>query len=393
MKTVADIRKLLEGKLLGDSQTDYSIWNVSPNKSDPYPLKISLSAPSGKKLSEAAERFSKWKQTITAFAKAMDCPLTFENRREPATGTKIKVPTSIEIPTAAQAIKIGGNRADVAAKTCAKRKVRLEKFSFEPDAAATFIWKTRMRPNIDFELLAAAADWVRKHETHGFTPRELPIPGMQGKLLNDRGNRLLVALLAGKPDLELRDRPKKVELKYLDPSSRTGFGLCVIGTEDERDLAEPSYSCRRAIILENKDTFDLFPMTGVCSSATVAIFGCGKAGPGAVSKIPWLTQIPDVYYWGDMDADGLEILAQYRQAGLKCKSLLMSFGDFRKFEKYGTTLTKDNKRIPGRCADSELAKYLTDEERKLYEALCAGKLAKSRIEQEKIPYTEALRGM
>lgn len=393
MKTVTDIQGLLGSKLLGDARTDYSIWNVSPGKTDPYPLKISLSAPSGRKLSEAAERFSSWKRSIMSFAQRMDCPVALENRKVPKTAAVIAVPVSIEVPTRNVAIAIVGNRARDAAASCSNRCERLQKFSFAPEAAAEFIWKTRKRSDVDFGLLVTAAEWARGHETAGMTPRELPIPDMQGKLLNPKGDRVLVALLAGKPDLGLRDRPKKVELKYLDPAAPMGFGLCVLGTRDERDLARPPYPCRRAIILENRDTFNSFPMAGAFESGAVAILGNGNAGPTTVTQIPWLADIPEVYYWGDMDTDGLEILARYRRAGLSCESLLMSYSDFKSFERYGTTWSKNNMKIWSRAEDRELAEFLTQGERELYSALCAGELPKSRIEQEKIPYTEAVDGI
>lgn len=390
MKTVTDIQGLLGSKLLGDARTDFSIWNVSLSKSNPYPLKISLSAPSGRKLSEAATHFSSWKQSIMSLAEEMGCSVAFENRKIPKTTAIIAVPVSIEVPTRNVAIAIVGNRAWDAAASCSNRCERLQKFSFAPEDAAEFIWKTRKRSDIDFDLLTAAAEWAKDHETAGMTPRELPIPDMQGKLLDPKGDRMLVALLAGKPDLGLRDRPKKVELKYLDPKAPMGFGLCVLGTRDERDLAKPPYQCHRAIILENRDTFNSFPMTGICAYATVAILGNGNEGSTAAAKIPWLAEIPEVYYWGDMDTDGLEILARCRREGLSCRSLLMSYNDFMRFERYGTTWSKTNMLIKSRPEDSDLAKYLTYGERRLYQALCAGELSKQRIEQEKIPYVEAL---
>lgn len=91
-----------------------------------------------------------------------------------------------------------------------------------------------------------------------------------------------------------------------------------------------------------------------------------------------------------MDTDGLEILARYRRAGLSCRSLLMSYGDFKRFERYGTAWSKENMRIWSRPEDRELAEFLTHGERELYTALCAGRLSKQRIEQEKIPYAEVV---
>ena len=198
----------------------------------------------------------------------------------------------------------------------------------------------------------------------------LPIPDMQGKLLNPKGDRVLVALLAGKVDLGLRDRPRKVEVRYLDTSSCHGFGLCVLDTGNDRNLAEPEYPCERAIIVENRDTFNSFPMEGIFSSNSVVLLGNGNAGPSSISQIPWLRTIHEIYYWGDMDTDGLEILARYRQAGLPCESILMTLDDFKRYEEYGTRYSKDNGQVFVRCEDEALAAFLTDAERGLYLALC-----------------------
>lgn len=121
MKTVTDIQGLLGSKLLGDARTDFSIWNVSPTKSDPYPLKISLSAPSGRKLSEAATHFSSWKQSVMSLAEEMGCSVALENRKVPKTTAVIAVPVSIEVPTRAAAIAIVGNRARSAVASCSDR--------------------------------------------------------------------------------------------------------------------------------------------------------------------------------------------------------------------------------------------------------------------------------
>lgn len=129
---------------------------------------------------------------------------------------------------------------------------------------------------------------------------------------------------------------------------------------------------------------------GIFGSSSVAILGNGNAGPTIIKQIPWMAEIPDIYYWGDMDIDGLEILARYRRTGLFCKSLLMGYRDFERFERYGTARSKHNMAIRTRPEDRELAEYLTSEEQRLYFALCAGRLPKQRIEQEKIPYTEIL---
>ena len=36
--------------------------------------------------------------------------------------------------------------------------------------------------------------------------------------------------------------------------------------------------------------------------------------------LPWLTTIPNIIYWGDMDANGLDILSKLRATGIPCIS-------------------------------------------------------------------------
>lgn len=390
MKTVEDIKKILESKLLGDRRTDYSIWNISTYETNPYPFRISLSVPSGKRFADIASDFSFWKKSMLSFCERSGCRLSFENRKVPTTGVVVEIPSALIVPSQETAIRAVGRKAASAYALCGKRHRYISGYEFNRDAISEFLWKTRKRSDVDFRLLVVAADWISSHDTAGMTPRELPIPDMQGKLLNPKGDRVLVALLAGKVDLGLRDRPRKVEVRYLDTSSRHGFGLCVLDTGNDRNLAEPGYPCERAIIVENRDTFNSFPMEGIFSSNSVELLGNGNAGPSSIPQIPWLRTIHEIYYWGDMDTDGLEILARYRQAGLPCESILMTLDDFKRYEEYGTRYSKDNGQVFVRCEDEALAAFLTDAERGLYLALCGDSLKKNRIEQEKIPFQDAL---
>tara|TARA_R100000365_G_C2747920_1_gene78391 strand:+ start:3525 stop:3914 length:390 start_codon:yes stop_codon:yes gene_type:complete len=98
----------------------------------------------------------------------------------------------------------------------------------------------------------------------------------------------------------------------------------------------------------------------------------------------WLREAPLVIYWGDMDADGLRILAQFRDAGIPARSLFMDVSSYERWKMYGTNSDKRGNPI---APDSRPAPAkLEDHERALYELLSDPTSARyRRVEQERIP--------
>ena len=89
-----------------------------------------------------------------------------------------------------------------------------------------------------------------------------------------------------------------------------------------------------------------------------------------------------------MDADGLEILNDYRAQGLAVESILMDLSSFERYERLGTS------RAAGKQALSERRRralcHLTKDEQDLYLLLTDPELRRNRrIEQERIPLEHA----
>ena len=100
------------------------------------------------------------------------------------------------------------------------------------------------------------------------------------------------------------------------------------------------------------------------------------------------TTIPNIIYWGDMDANGLDILSKLRATGIPCTSILMDTTAYQTYEQYGTQFDAKNK--PLTTQTPQPTPGLTTEERKLYETLCTGTdIQYLRIEQERIPIRDA----
>ena len=123
---------------------------------------------------------------------------------------------------------------------------------------------------------------------------------------------------------------------------------------------------KNIFVVENKMNVLTFPII----EKSIVIFGSGY-GVENLKNVYWFND-KELFYWGDLDADGFQILSQFRGYFPHTKSVLMDKATFDKsFENdLGTpskVLTETN---------------LTKEEKQLYEVL---KEKNWRLEQEKIP--------
>ena len=122
----------------------------------------------------------------------------------------------------------------------------------------------------------------------------------------------------------------------------------------------------KAFIVENKVNFLTFPSV----ANSIVIWGRGY-GVASIKDSELLKNI-DLIYWGDLDAQGFEILSQFRSYFGQVKSLLMDKATFDNyFEKECGTPSKINVKL-----------NLTTEEEELYQYI---KVNNYRLEQEKIP--------
>ena len=119
-------------------------------------------------------------------------------------------------------------------------------------------------------------------------------------------------------------------------------------------------------IVENKVNFLTFPIV----ANSIVIWGQGY-GVASTKKSELLKSV-NLIYWGDLDAQGFEILSQFRSYFSHVKSFLMDRVTFDKyFENDSGTPSKINIEL-----------NLTAEENDLYQYL---KFNNYRLEQEKIP--------
>jgi len=141
------------------------------------------------------------------------------------------------------------------------------------------------------------------------------------------------------------------------------------------------------VISENKDTALHFPEL----PGGISVEGAGRGGETAAS-FPWLRDCPHLFYWGDMDAAGFEILNGFRDARLQVTSILMDAPTYDVYQRFGTATDAHGDPLP--VPPRRPLPHLTAAERELYDRLTDPHwVGYRRIEQECIPLNHALRAL
>ncbi len=235
----------------------------------------------------------------------------------------------------------------------------------------------------DWNGLLQVCAYFLNNPRPGLFARELPVD-VDTKFI-DRLQAILGKMLEFLLHVEARDGTRFEErfnlrydepiirLRILDESLRELLHLPV------SDFSSPLSECANfqwqnlnVIITENKMNFLTLPKF----ERAIGICGGGHAA-ALLARLPWLHNC-HLYYWGDMDEHGFQILANLRASFPAVTSLMMddtALSDFMKLTAQGV------------AGDTFDISRLTADERKAYEKIRAEHL---RLEQEKIPHTAAV---
>lgn len=233
------------------------------------------------------------------------------------------IPTHIEFATLADLAQFVQATTIQGIHTLARRVDALQRYTGSRERARELVSATRSWNNQDYRTLTALADYYTTHGLAGLTPREAAaqVPGVQAKWLDQQGHRKVLQALIDpdqdQPELPLVQRPKRILARYLDPDklgNRRSYDVFVEG-----DVHEMRYRPTHTVIVENDDVFDRL---GDLPCAIV-LQGSGKAGPANLRAVAWWLRDTDIYYIGDLDAEGYAILSQYRNQGYDVTSVLM----------------------------------------------------------------------
>jgi hypothetical protein len=211
--------------------------------------------------------------------------------------------------------------------------------------------------------------------------RELPIKIHTKFIERNKGviRELLDILLTEHINSDSKEFEKRFHLKFSEPLIRfkildkeisqkyfSGINDIAIPVSQFETLNLP---IKRVLVVENKTTL-YTTLTLPKMEETIAIFGSGYSVFN-LKNTHWFSNV-ELFYWGDIDVQGFEILSQFRSYFSHAQSMLMDRTTFEEFfEQDKGTLTNISVKLK-----------LTEEEEQLYNILRKNNW---RLEQEKIP--------
>ena len=234
----------------------------------------------------------------------------------------------------------------------------------------------------NWDSILRVCRYFKKNPIPNLYIRELPIQVHTKFIERHKGiiKELLDILIADYVNFEKSKFEERFNLKFLEPLIRfrvldskisekvfSGISDLSIPVSQFRSL---KLKIKRIIIVENKvNLYNILTLPK--TENTIVIFGKGYSVSN-LKNIEWFND-KEVLYWGDIDAQGFEILSQVRSYYKHTKSILMDTNTFTKF--YENDL--------GTISLVKNEMNLTMEERLLYNRL---KNENLRLEQEKIPH-------
>ena len=118
--------------------------------------------------------------------------------------------------------------------------------------------------------------------------------------------------------LQLFRFPTQYAIRFLDEALRIHPKLeWLSSSPDQLDALD--FHPRAVFLVENKTNFLRFPDV----EGSILLFSSGKSIPYLLSCLSWLKDHPHIYYWGDMDEDGFEMLNRARSVLPQIQSFLM----------------------------------------------------------------------
>jgi hypothetical protein len=238
----------------------------------------------------------------------------------------------------------------------------------------------------DWTGLLAVCRYFLEHPRPRLYIRELPISVHTKFIEQHRGilRELLEQILPAESVTQeaetfeqrfgLREKEPPVRMRLLGGQLARRYGLPI----DELSIPASQFAALEllrgqcCIVTENEMTFLTLPR----QRDTFALFGGGFMVHN-LARVPWLAECP-ICYWGDLDAQGFQILSSLRALFPHVSSLMMDRATFSAFADYCVAGTP--------CSIRHLPN-LTPEEHDLFVYLAEHSL---RLEQERIGYSYAM---
>lgn len=295
---------------------------------DLFPLRLPLKRPKSNEVNENFVEISRWIKRLrdqSSQGIGFGYELIEKEIVHRQSGRNF-FPTHAVVPTARDALRL------------LKKEREADKFlelagSMSADWPALRDWAGQYPHKVlaagdDWTGLLAVLKWFSLNPRCGLYLRQLDIPGIDTKFIEQRKGILTELLNIILPDWSiehsapsfeqrfgLRIKPVQVRMRLLDQTQYIqGLSDLTIPVE-QLTLLKPAVT--RVFITENEINGLCFPTVG----SSLVIFGLGY-GVDVLRAVTWLKE-KEIYYWGDLDTHGFAMLDQVRSFLPQTRSLLM----------------------------------------------------------------------
>jgi hypothetical protein len=336
-----------------------------------FPLPIRFGKPS------ATEDFNKLRSEITALTKAnLGCHIEWTEVNSRRWG-KQRLPERVEFVDEVSYLRAIGKTKEVARF---RENLALTR---ERCPAVMSLMEARPLDTVEFadiwQALLEVCCYFQSNPRPNLYARELPL-SVDTKFIESYQpiiSRLLNIVLSPETIIEADRFEARFGIRFDEPMIRLRLlddSLNDVLQVPFPDLAIPfSYFRRldwkelRVIISENKMTFlTLPPVTN-----GIGVWGAGNAA-ALLHDVGWLSNC-HIFYWGDLDTQGLEILSRLRSAFPHTRSLMMDMDTFNRFQTLCVSGTPSNNPTPLNLTSSETSAWAALRSKNL------------RLEQERLP--------
>lgn len=238
------------------------------------------------------------------------------------------IPTHAQIPTREDAIRLLKKQPEIDIFV-QNVKLLLDKWDILFDWVYRYPFKVINNMENDCDKFIKVLSWFEQHPEHYLYLRQLDIPGVDTKFIETNSSiisELLTILLPPeRVNVEtnrfeeryyLKSKPRMIRFRILDESHTLQSMKDLSVPVEEFEAWNPSVES--VYVTENEINFLSFPDV----KNAIIIFGKGY-GIDLFKEISWLVD-KKIYYWGDIDTHGFNILSMARRFLPQIESFLMS---------------------------------------------------------------------
>jgi hypothetical protein len=345
-----------------------------------FPLRVRIGGPSTDELSDCLADVRTWMAGLRAVGVGR---LEYKESRTRLLGGN-QLPAALVLDSIDDAASlVDGAPAqlaafrDLVAATSARRPELLPLMARRPfdTIGAAGVW----------ERLLDIVDWLGEHPNPQRYLRQVDLPGVHTKMIEDHARVLAVLCEAAGPHTVVdpdafaferrfgfRTKPRLVRFRVLDPSLRLSeTDIDGDYTLTAADFGRLRLDVQDVFVVENEVSFLAFPS----HPSAICVWGAGS-GLEHLAMASWLAP-RRVTYWGDVDTHGFAILQQLRAVLPDARSMLMDRPTLEACrDRWGTEDVQVTRDLPLLCTV----------EREAYDLLRDQRWGRNlRLEQELIP--------